>query len=158
MTMASLLALFLMSMTLLIMFNSFVHTLMIISVIPFSILGVFLGHQIMGLDLTMPSIIGALGLAGVVINDGIIMLDFIRKATTVDELLARAKLRLRPIVLTSITTLAGLSTLIFFPSGQAIIMQPLAVSLGFGLFWGTFLNLVYLPTLYALVTRIKDKK
>lgn len=157
MTIASLVALFLMFMTLLIMFKSFRYTLMILSVIPFSILGVFFGHTIMGLGLFMPSIIGALGLAGVVINDGIIMLDFIRHTKTVDELLARAKLRLRPIVLTSITTLAGLSTLIFFPSGQAIIMQPLAVSLGFGLFWGTFLNLVYLPTLFALVAGIKEK-
>ncbi|PID48221.1 MAG: hypothetical protein CR967_01010 [Proteobacteria bacterium] len=154
---ATMIALFLIFMTLLVMFNSFKYTLMILSVIPFSILGVFLGHKLMGLDLSMPSVIGALGLAGVVINDGIIMLDFIRKSTNVDELLERAKLRLRPIFLTSITTLVGLSTLIFFPSGQAVIMQPLAVSLGFGLFWGTFLNLVYLPTLFALVTHTKQR-
>lgn len=152
MSVAALIAIFLIFMTLLIMFNSFKYTLIIISVIPFSILGIFLGHKLMGLDLSMPSVIGALGLAGVVINDGIIMLDFLRKSNNIDELLARAKLRLRPIFLTSITTLVGLSTLIFFPSGQAVIMQPLAVSLGFGLFWGTFLNLVYLPTLFALVT------
>lgn len=154
---ASLIAIFLMFMTLLIMFNTFKCTLMIISVIPFSILGVFFGHFIMGLDLSISSIIGALGLAGVVINDGIIMLDFIRKSTNLEQLLQKAKLRLRPIFLTSVTTLIGLSTLIFFPSGQAVIMQPLAVSLGFGLLWGTFLNLVYLPTLFALVNNIKDE-
>ncbi len=158
MTIASLIALFCIFMTLLILFNSFKYTFMILSVIPFSILGVFFGHTIMGLDLSMPSVIGALGLAGVVINDGIIMLDFIRKSNNLEELLKRAKLRLRPIFLTSITTLVGLSTLIFFPSGQAMIMQPLAVSLGFGLFWGTFLNLVYLPTLFALLTHAKKHK
>lgn len=157
-TTASLVALFLMFMTLLMMFNSFAYTLMIISVIPFSILGVFFGHFIMGLELSISSIIGALGLAGVVINDGIIMLDFIRSSSNLEQLLQRAKLRLRPIFLTSLTTLIGLSTLIFFPSGQAVIMQPLAVSLGFGLLWGTFLNLVYLPTLFALVKNIKDVK
>ncbi len=152
---AALIALFLIFMTLLILFDSFRLTFMILSVIPFSILGVFIGHFIMQLNLSMPSIIGSLGLAGVVINDGILMLDFIKNSTNLDELLSRAKLRLRPIFLTSITTLIGLSTLIFFPSGQALIMQPLAVSLGFGLFWGTFLNLVYLPTLFALVYKIK---
>ncbi len=155
---AAMIAMFLIFMTLLVMFNSFKCTFMILSVIPFSILGVFLGHAVMGLDLSMPSIIGALGLAGVVINDGIIMLEFIRHSNNIEELLGRAKLRLRPIFLTSITTLVGLSTLIFFPSGQAMIMQPLAVSLGFGLFWGTFLNLVYLPTLFALVSHTKELK
>jgi multidrug efflux pump subunit AcrB len=61
-----------------------------------------------------------------------------------------------PIILTSITTLAGLSTLIFFPSGQAVILQPIAISLGFGLFWGTILNLFYIPVLFALVTHTKE--
>lgn len=158
MTQAFLVAMFLMFMTLLVMFNSFKYALLILSVIPLSVFGVFIGHTIMGLNLTMPSIIGVLGLAGVVINDGIIMLSFIRNTKTADELLARAKLRLRPIMLTSITTLAGLMTLIFFPSGQAKILQPLAVSLGFGLLWGTVLNLLYLPTLYALVTHTREKE
>ena len=157
MGMAALIAMFLMFMTLLIMFDSFKYTVMILSVIPLSLLGMLMGHFIMGMNLTMPSIIGALGLAGVVINDGIIMLDFIRRTTDSAALLDRASLRLRPIVLTSITTLIGLSTLIFFPSGQAKILQPLAVSLGFGLFWGTILNLLYLPTLYAVVNKIKEK-
>ncbi|MBE0495252.1 MAG: efflux RND transporter permease subunit [Campylobacterales bacterium] len=155
MSMASAIALFLIFVTLLVMFDSYRLAFIILSVVPFSLLGVVAGHSIMGMDLSMPSMIGALGLAGVVINDGIIMLDFIRKTTTMEALLGRAKLRLRPIVLTSITTLAGLSTLIFFPSGQAVILQPLAVSLGFGLLWGTFLNLVYLPTLYAFVSKVK---
>lgn len=157
MTQASVLALFLIFVTLLIMFDSFKYAAIILSVVPFSILGVFIGHTIMGLDLSMPSMIGALGLAGVVVNDGIIMLDFIRRTANVDEVLERAVLRLRPIMLTSITTLAGLSTLAFFPSGQAVILQPIAISLGFGLFWGTILNLFYVPALFSLVTHKKEK-
>jgi multidrug efflux pump subunit AcrB len=158
MTLASLVALFLIFVTLLVMFDSFKLSLIILSVVPFSLFGAVAGHAIMGMEFSMPSAIGALGLAGVVINDGIIMLDFIRKTNNVEALLKRAKLRLRPILLTSITTLVGLSTLIFFPSGQAVILQPLAVSLGFGLLWGTFLNLVYLPTLFAFITNSNRAK
>ncbi len=155
MMVASVIALFLMFLSLLFMFGNFGNVFMILSVIPFSFLGVVYGHFLMGLNLTMPSIIGILGLAGVVINDGIVMLEFIRKVTNGEELLRRASIRLRPIILTSITTLIGLSTLIFFPSGQAKILQPLAVSLGFGLAWGTVLNLLYLPVLFAVVKKIK---
>jgi multidrug efflux pump subunit AcrB len=131
---------------------------MVMSVIPLSILGALLGHKLLGINLTMPSIIGILGLAGVVINDGIIMLDFLRGTHKLDEFLQRAKLRLRPIVITSLTTFLGLFTLIFYASGQAVILQPIAISLGFGLIWGTVLNLIYLPTLYAMVNKIEPKK
>jgi cytochrome b561 len=89
----------------------------------------------------------------VVINDGIIRLEFLKKATTKEEFLSRAIQRLRPIAITTITTFVGLSTLIFYPSGEAVIMQPLAVSLGFGLVWGTILNLFYLPLLFAWVEK-----
>jgi multidrug efflux pump subunit AcrB len=103
----------------------------------------------MGMNLTMPSIIGALGLAGVVINDGIIMMTYLKKAKNLEEVMIRATKRFRPIILTTVTTLVGLSSLIFFPTGQAVIFQPLAVSLGFGLLWGTILNLIYLPVIYS---------
>lgn len=149
------LALILIMISLLFMFNSFLVSLSIISVIPLSFLGVLIGHFIMGMNLSMPSIIGGLGLAGVVINDGIIMLTFLEKAKTKAEILTRAAQRLRPIILTSVTTFIGLVTLIFFATGQAVIMQPLAVSLGFGLIWGTILNLYYIPVLYAIIKNYK---
>jgi hydrophobic/amphiphilic exporter-1 (mainly G- bacteria), HAE1 family len=158
MGMAAGIAIFLIFMVLLIMFDSFKYTLLIISVIPLSLLGMLIGHFLMGMNLSMTSLIGALGLAGVVINDGIIMLEFIRRTNTSEELLHRASLRLRPIFLTTVTTLIGLSTLILFPSGQAVILQPMAVSLGFGLFWGTVLNLLYLPTLFAIIHKIKENR
>ncbi|RXJ84540.1 efflux RND transporter permease subunit [Arcobacter sp. CECT 8985] len=152
---ATVLALLLIMLAMLYLFNSFRDTFILMSIIPFSILGVLIGHKIMGLNLSMPSMIGALGLAGVVINDGIIMMTYLRKAKTLKEVFYRAEKRFRPIILTSITTLIGMSSLIFFPTGQAVIFQPIAIALGFGLAWGTILNLIYLPVLYTISHKIK---
>lgn len=154
---ASTLAMLLILLSLLYLFNSFRETLMMMSVIPFAFLGVLAGHFALGLNLSMPSIIGMLGLSGIVINDGIIMIMNLKKATTVEEIYHYAAKRFRPIVLTSITTLIGLSSLIFFPTGQAAIFQPMAIALGFGLAWGTVLNLLYLPALFTLVNAKKLK-
>lgn len=152
---ATALSLTLILIAMLFMFNSFKQAFIVMSTIPFSLLGMLIGHQIMGVNLTMPSIIGTLGLAGVVINDGIIMMTYLRLAKTKEQLHTYAKKRFRPIILTTITTLVGLSTLIFFPTGQAAIFQPMAIALGFGLAWGTVLNLLYLPALYSVTHRLK---
>ncbi|DAB30058.1 MAG TPA: resistance-nodulation-cell division family transporter [Sulfurimonas sp. UBA12504] len=153
-----LLALFLIFLTLLLIFSKVKYVLMVMSVIPLSILGALVGHKFLGMPLTMPSIIGILGLSGVVINDGILMLDFLKGTHRAEEFFKRAKLRLRPILITSITTFLGLYTLIFYASGQAVILQPIAISIGFGLVWGTFLNLIYLPTLFAVVNSIDPNR
>ncbi|MFT7824564.1 MAG: efflux RND transporter permease subunit [Sulfurimonas sp.] len=155
---AVVIALFLILITLLFIFPRIRYALMVMSVIPFSLLGALIGHMILDINLSMTSIIGMLGLAGVVINDGIIMLDFLHGTHDADTFYERAKLRLRPILITSITTFLGLFTLIFYATGQAVILQPIAVSLGFGLLWGTVLNLVYLPSLYAVVNKIKPSR
>ncbi|GIT99641.1 multidrug transporter AcrB [Sulfurovum sp. TSL6] len=148
-------AVFLILITLLFIFPKIRYALMVMSVIPFSLLGALLGHMLIGINLSMPSVIGMLGLAGVVINDGIIMLDFLHGTHNAETFYERAKLRLRPILITSITTFLGLFTLIFYATGQAVILQPIAISIGFGLIWGTVLNLVYLPSLYAVVNKIQ---
>ncbi len=155
---ASIVAMFLILITLLFIFSRIRYVLIVMSVIPFSILGALLGHKLLGVNLSMPSIIGILGLAGVVINDGIIMLDFLHGTSDAKTFYERARLRLRPILITSITTFLGLFTLIFYATGQAVILQPIAISLGFGLLWGTVLNLIYLPTLYAVVNKIKPTR
>jgi HAE1 family hydrophobic/amphiphilic exporter-1 len=155
---AVILAIFLILITLLLIFSKIKYALMVMSVIPLSILGALIGHKLMGMNLAMPSIIGILGLAGVVINDGIIMLDFLHGTHKKEEFFERAKLRLRPIIITSVTTFLGLFSLIFYAAGQAVILQPIAISIGFGLLWGTVLNLIYLPTLYALVNGIEPMK
>lgn len=152
------LALFLIFISLLLIFSKIKYALMVMSVIPLSVLGALIGHKFLGINLSMTSIIGILGLAGVVVNDGIIMLDFLHGTHKLEEFLQRAKLRLRPIIITTLTTFLGLYTLIFYASGQAVILQPIAVSLGFGLIWGTILNLFYLPTLYAFVNKIEPPR
>ena len=86
------------------------------------------------------------------------MLDFLHGTHKSKEFFIRARLRLRPIVITSVTTFLGLFTLIFYATGQAVILQPIAISLGFGFIWGTVLNLLYLPTLYAMVNGINPLK
>ena len=153
---AAILALFLIFISLVLMFNSLVLPLLTVSVIPLSILGAIAGTKIMGLNLTMPGAMGIVGLAGVVVNDAIIMLEFIKGSKTYKELVDRAATRLRPIMLTSITTVLGLSTLIFFASGQALIIQPMAITLGFGVAWATILNLIYIPLIYSIIYRVKE--
>jgi multidrug efflux pump subunit AcrB len=151
-------AIFLIFITLVWLFDSIKKSLIVISTIPLVLLGVLVGHIVMGLNLTMPGLIGVVGLAGVVVNDGLIMVDFIKNAKNTEDLMRRAQTRLRPILLTSLTTVLGLLTLIFFASGQAKILQPMAISLGFGIAWATVLNLLYVPLLYAVVYKIKEPK
>jgi multidrug efflux pump subunit AcrB len=159
---AALIAILLIFISLVWMFDSIVKSLIIIGSIPLSLLGVYLGHMIMGINITMPSMIGIVGLTGVIVNDGLIMLDFIKKTRDKASLLAQATLRLRPILLTSLTTVLGLSTLMFFASGQSLILQPMAVTLGFGLLWSTVINLYYVPLMYAVIYKVdvedKDQK
>jgi multidrug efflux pump subunit AcrB len=155
---AGIIAIFLIFITLVWLFDSIQKSLIVISTIPLVLLGVYFGHMIMDINLTMPGMIGIVGLAGVVVNDGLIMVSFIKNATDTEDLMLKAKTRLRPILLTSLTTVLGLATLMFFASGQAKILQPMAISLGFGIAWATVLNLIYVPLLYAVSYRIKDKK
>lgn len=156
MVQAAVIALFLIFIALVWMFDSLVLPVVIISTIPLAILGVLVGHYLMDMNLTMPGLLGVVGLSGVVVNDGIIMVDFIKRSREKIKVLELASLRLRPIMLTSITTILGLSTLMFFASGQAIILQPMAISLGFGIAWATVLNLFYVPLLYSVIYRVRS--
>lgn len=153
---ASVVAIILIFTAILYLFNSFRETLIVLSVIPFSLLGVYIGHFVMGLNISLPSLIGALGLSGVIVNDGIIMMATLRVAHTKADIFKLASRRLRPIILTSITTIVGLFSLMFFATADAVAFQPLAISLGFGLLWGTVLNLFYVPVLYNYVSGVKN--
>ncbi len=154
---AALIAIFLIFISLVWMFNSLILPLIIISTIPLSIVGALVGTYIMGINLTMPGVMGMIGLTGVVVNDGLIMLSFIKGSKEQTEMMKNAGYRLRPILLTSVTTVLGLSSMIFFASGQALIIQPMAISLGFGIAWATVLNLYYVPLLYAVIYKVKEK-
>ena len=157
MSQAALIALFLIFISLVWMFNSLVLPLIIISTIPLSIVGALVGTYIMGINLTMPGVMGMIGLSGVVVNDGLIMLSFIKGSKKQSEMMEKAGHRLRPILLTSITTVLGLSSMIFFASGQALIIQPMAISLGFGIAWATVLNLYYVPLMYSVIYKVEEK-
>ncbi len=154
----ALIAVFLIFIALVWMFNSFIQPLIVLAIIPLSIFGVLVGTKMMGVNMTMTGMMGIIGLAGVVVNDGLIMLSFVRKGKTHEEILEYAGQRIRPIILTSVTTVLGLSTLIFFASGQALILQPMAISLGFGVAWATVLNLYFVPLMYAVIYGIKREK
>ncbi|WP_373035920.1 efflux RND transporter permease subunit [Sulfurimonas sp.] len=157
MILASAFAIILIFISILYLFNSIRETMIVMSVIPFSLLAVYAGHFIMGLNISLPSLIGALGLAGVIVNDGIIMMSTIKHAKTQEDIFDLAPRRFRPIIITSVTTIIGLSSLIFFATAEAVTFQPLAVTMGFGLLWGTILNLFYLPTMYNYLHKYRRK-
>jgi multidrug efflux pump subunit AcrB len=155
MTRAAVIAIFLIFISLVWMFNSLILPLIVLSTIPLSVLGALIGTYLFGLNLTLIGVMGLIGLAGVVVNDGLIMLDFIKDEKNAKDLVTKAQMRLRPIFLTSITTVLGLMTIMFFASGQSLIVQPMAIALGFGVAWATLLNLIYVPLMYASIEDIK---
>ncbi len=122
--------------------------------IPFALIGVIWGHIIMGLDITMPSMMGFISLAGIVVNDSLLLVIFIKLrikgGSEVSEAAAMASRdRFRAILLTSLTTIAGLTPLLFERSLQAQILVPLVASVVFGLLASTFLVLVLIPIFYT---------
>jgi len=142
-------------------FGSYFQPLMVMSVIPFSIIGAIGGHAIMGLSLSISSIMGLLALIGVVVNDSLVLVDYANKRIKEGMPVAEAVrvsggARFRPILLTSLTTFAGLTPLIREESTQAQFLIPMAVSLGFGILFATLLTLVLIPTFYLIVEDIKN--
>jgi hydrophobic/amphiphilic exporter-1 (mainly G- bacteria), HAE1 family len=136
-------------------FKSYIEPLIVMAAIPLAIIGVIWGHIILGITFCMPSAIGFISLAGIVVNDSILLMEFIKikskeglniKAAAIEA----SKARFRPVLLTSITTIAGLLPLMTERSMQAQILIPLAVSIVFGLAASTFLVLFVVPTLYII--------
>ena len=130
-------------------------------VIPFGIIGAVLGHFILGMDLSALSVMGILAAAGVVVNDSLVMVDYVNNARKrgvrlKDAVMHAGNKRFRAIMLTSITTFIGLVPIIFFEvSAQAQIVIPMAVSLAFGVLFATIVTLVLIPCLYLIVEDIK---
>ncbi|MBW2605817.1 MAG: efflux RND transporter permease subunit, partial [Deltaproteobacteria bacterium] len=136
--------------------RSYVQPIVILVALPFGMVGAVLGHLVMGLSLTLLSLFGIVALSGIVVNDSIILLDFINRAirngTPIIEAVEQSgKARFRAVVLTSITTIAGLFPLLLERSFQAQFLIPMAVSITFGLMVATVLTLLFVPTLYLIV-------
>ena len=133
-------------------FRSYVQPLIIMATIPLGFIGAALGHLVMGLDLGMLSMFGMVGLSGVVVNDSLVLIDFVneryRSGLPMNEALVEgAKLRFRPILLTSVTTFLGVFPIIIEQSIQAQFLVPMAVSLGFGILVATPILMLAVPAL-----------
>jgi multidrug efflux pump subunit AcrB len=140
--------------------RSYVQPLIIMAAIPFGLIGAIFGHVILRLDLTILSLFGLVALTGVVVNDSLVMVDFInRHRRTREETLLAVReaglARFRPILLTSLTTFAGLSPLMMERSMQARFLIPMAVSLAFGVIFATFITLMLVPSGYLIMEDIK---
>lgn len=129
------------------------------SVIPFSLTGAIWGHFWFGLDISLMSGFGLIAAAGVVINDSLVMTDFINQARRAgisikDSVIEAGCARFRPILLTSITTFAGVLPIMFETSLQAKFVIPMAVALGFVVMFATLITLILVPCLYIILTDI----
>jgi multidrug efflux pump subunit AcrB len=136
-------------------FRSYVQAFIIMAIIPFAWVGAVVGHFLVGIELTLFSFFGLVALTGVVVNDSIVLIDFINRQVRGgmplhEALFVAGKRRFRPILLTSLTTIAGLLPILYEKSMQAQVIIPMAVSLAFGLMATTFLALIMVPVLYQI--------
>ena len=136
--------------------QSYVQPLIVMSVIPFGMVGAIIGHVIMGMNLSIMSMCGLVALAGVVVNDSLVLVDYVNRHRKDDGNVLIAALnagarRFRPILLTSLTTFAGLAPLLFEDDMQAKFLIPMAVSLGFGILFATTITLILVPSLYVIL-------
>lgn len=140
-------------------FSNYIQPLIVMSAIPFGIVGAVIGHIILGYDLSLVSLMGMIALAGVVVNDSLIMVDYAnglrKEGYSIYESIHQAGLRrFRPIMLTTFTTFGGLVPIIFETSSQAFHLIPMAISLGFGIVFATSIILVIVPCLYVVLEDI----
>ena len=151
----TMIALMVMFFLLTLVFRSYLQPLLIVLIIPFGIIGAIFGHAIMGLPITLFSFFGLVALTGVVVNDSIVLIDFInrrvRDGVPIDDALIDAgRRRFRPVLLTTLTTVAGLLPILLETSFQAQVLIPMANSLSFGLLLATGLILILVPTTYRI--------
>ena len=142
-------------------FKSYAQPFIVMSVIPFGAIGALGGHWLMGMDLTMPSLLGLMALVGIVVNDSLVLVDYINKQKEKmglkDAVLTAGAARFRPVMLTSLTTFIGLMPLLFEQSTQAQFLIPMAVSLGFGILFATFITLLLVPVNYMLLENGRER-
>lgn len=137
-------------------FRSYIEPLIVMVAIPLALIGVITGHLVLGIDVSTPSMLGFISLAGIVVNNSILLMLFLKKqrAADMDASTAAAQAgrqRFRAITITSLTTIAGLLPLLFEESLQAQVLIPLVVSIVFGLLAATVLVLLVIPCLYMIL-------
>ena len=141
-------------------FGSYSQPFIVMSVIPFAFIGAVGGHWLMGVDLSIMSIMGMLALVGIVVNDSLVLVDFVNRKVKEGMPIAQAvresgAARFRPVILTSMTTFLGLLPLLFETSTQAQFLIPMGISLGFGILFATFITLILIPCHYLMLEDIK---
>lgn len=139
-----------------IQFRSYMQPLLIMMIIPFGCIGAIAGHFILGLPVTMFSLFGLVALTGVVVNDSIVLIDFINQRMESgmplqDAVIDAGRRRFRPVLLTSVTTVAGLTPILLETSLQAQFLIPMATSLSFGIMMSTLLVLILVPSFYCIL-------
>ena len=144
-------------------FQNYIMPLIVIVAIPFGIIGAIFGHLLMGLDLSIVSVLGIVALSGVVVNDSTILIDHAAKLQAANPVQPPAEIirtaaieRFRPIILTTVTTFAGLMPMILETSRQARVLVPMAVSIGFGIAFATLITLILIPSLYLMVHDLRS--
>ena len=158
----TLIAIFLIYALLAIPLKSYVQPVIVMIVIPFGLIGAIGGHIIMGQPMSILSILGFVALAGVVVNDSLVLVDFINHERKEGKPLRLAiedagAQRFRPIILTSLTTFAGLLPVLFETSLQAQFLIPMAISLSFGVLFATFITLLLVPAFYSILEDIRER-
>ncbi|MFC7366986.1 MULTISPECIES: efflux RND transporter permease subunit [Vreelandella] len=143
-------------------FKSYLQPLLVLAAIPFGIVGAVAGHMIMGFGLSIISLLGMLALSGVVINDALVLIDYANRKRREgmgarEAIVAAATRRLRPIMMTTLTTFLGLAPMILETSRQARFMIPMAISLGFGMLFATVILLVVVPCLYLGLENLREQ-
>ncbi len=142
-------------------FKSYIQPVIIMTAIPFGIIGAVIGHYIMGYSMSIISLMGIVALTGVVINDSLVIIDYANNRrkegfSPFEAISAAARRRFRPILLTTLTTFFGLAPMIFESSRQARFMIPMALSLGYGIVFATGIILIITPCLYIILEDIKE--
>ncbi|NMH58636.1 efflux RND transporter permease subunit [Alteromonas ponticola] len=140
--------------------RSYSQPLIIMSVIPFGIVGAIVGHLLLGKAVSVLSICGIIALSGVVVNDSLIMVDFVNRArkeghSLIEAAISAGTQRFRAIILTSLTTFMGLLPIVFERSLQAQIVIPMAISLAFGILFATVITLLLVPSLYLILDDLR---
>lgn len=143
-------------------FKSYVQPIVVLLAIPFGIVGAIYGHLLLDFDMSMMSMMGAVALSGVVINDSLILIVAVNRLrerghSALDAVIEGSTIRFRPILLTSLTTFFGLAPMLLETSVQARFLIPMAISLAFGVMFATFITLLLVPAAYLIVDDIKDR-
>jgi len=143
------------------LFRSYMQPLMVMFAIPFGIIGALVGHLVLGMEVTLWSLVGMIAVSGIVVNDNLVLVDFINRNTErgipmMESIRQAGAARFRPIILTSLTTFGGLVPLMMETSLQAQFLIPMAISIAFGVMFATLVSLVLVPATYHILVDLNQ--